>query len=168
MAEMTDAQRLFRFVERAKRITKKAYFSDGRRVYTFRINPQTYSNESEALQGDVQTLDGYGVLDFGVKPSHITMQGFTGIDGVDGPGGLWALEYFRPMVGRPTKKIMFGYPAHFNGVKHGYLRRMTDRITADKHLYAQYDLAFVEYGADTPAPAVRVPAPQLAITPYPR
>jgi len=105
MTHMTDQERLFHFVERAKRITKKAYFSDGRRVYTFRINPQTYSNESNALQTDVQTLDGYGLLDFGVKPSHITMQGFTGIDGVDGPGGLWALEYFRPLVGRPTKKI---------------------------------------------------------------
>ncbi len=71
---------------------------------------------------------------------------------MDGPGGLWALEYFRPLVGRPTKKIMFGYPAHFNGVKHGYLRHMTDRITADKHLYAQYDLLFVETGIDTPSP----------------
>ncbi len=73
MTHMTDQERLFHFVERAKRITKKAYFSDGRRVYTFRINPQTYSNESNALQTDVQTLDGYGLLDFGVKPSHITM-----------------------------------------------------------------------------------------------
>jgi len=51
-----------------------------------------------------------------------------------------------------TQKIMFGYPAHFNGVKHGYLRHMTDRITADKHLYAQYDLLFVETGIDTPSP----------------
>jgi hypothetical protein len=58
----------------------------------------------------VQTLAGFGRYDFGVKPTHYTLEGFTGIDGFDGPGGLYAMEYFRPMAGKRDTLLMFGYP----------------------------------------------------------
>ncbi len=168
MAEMTDAQRLFHFVERAKKITKKFYLSDGRVTYVGRLNPQTFTATSTPVYTEAQTLDGFGRIDFGVKPSTYTLQGFTGIDGYDGPGGLWAMEHFRPLIGKRNTLIMFGYPARFAGVRHCFIDSFEDRIEPTRHLYAAYTLKLSEYGADTHAPAVRVSAPQLAITPYPR
>jgi hypothetical protein len=158
MPQLTEAQRLYSFVEKAKKETRKAFLSVDGVTTIFRINPQQFHNTGEAVQMDVQTLDGFGLVDFGVKPNVMTMQGFTGLDGRDGPGGLYALERFRPLLGRRNKLILFGFPARFEGVRYCYLRTFTDSITIDKHLYNQYDIQLVEYGPHVNAPAVRVPS----------
>jgi len=159
MAQLTEAQKLYHFVEKAKKNTRKAFLSDGT-GYTcvFRINPQEFHNVGEPVQMDVQTLDGFGLVDFGVKPNVMTMQGFTGIDGLDGPGGLYALERFRPLLGRRNKLILFGYPALFEGVRYCYVRSFESSNSIAKHLYLSYNIQLIEYGPHVNAPAVRVPS----------
>jgi len=158
MAQLTEAQKLFHFVERAKKNTRKAFLSDGRRVVVLRLNPQQFRATSVPNAMDVQTLDGFGRMDFGVKPTTYTLDGFTGLDGYDGPGGLYAMEYFRPMIGKPNKMVMFGFPARFEGVRYCYIDSFEDRIEQQRHLYAAFTLQLVEYGPHVNAPAVRVPS----------
>jgi len=157
MTQLTEAQRLFHFVERAKKNTRKAFLTAAGVTTVFRINPQQFTYTSEPVQFDVQTLDGFGLVDFGVKPNVMTMEGFTGLDGVDGPGGLYALERFRPLVGRPNKLVLFGYPARFEGARWCYIRSFSDSISISRHLYNSYSIQLVEYGPHVNAPATRVP-----------
>ncbi len=157
MPQLTEAQRLYHFVEKAKKNTRKAFLSDGRRVVVLRLNPFLHAASTPNAM-NVQTLDGFGRMDFGVKPTTYTLEGFTGLDGYDGPGGLYAMEYFRPMIGKANKLVMFGFPARFEGVRYCYIDSFEDRIEQQRHLYAAFTLQLVEYGPHVNAPAVRVPS----------
>lgn len=109
----------------------------------FHVNPFTYSYTTEFLDADIPTLAGYIHYSFGQKPPTHTLNGFTGNEGKK---GLDKLAFLRAAAGNQQQLVTFKYPA-----RHGqkqflvYVRSFEDSISADMHLYNQYQIGLTDY-----------------------
>jgi hypothetical protein len=132
------------------------HLSDGVRDVRFYCNPTEFEQTSEFIQVTVQTRTGFGRFEYGAAPNGWSMTGFTGNAGLEGPGGLYDLEQFRPQAGRPNKLLLFRYPNRFRGIRYVKMNKMSDNMSADMHLYNQYKMEFVEMGPTQTPPALRL------------
>lgn len=122
----------------------------------FHVNPFTYECVTNFLDVDTPTLaGGYVHMNFGTQPPIHHLTGFTGIEGRKGIDKLKALRAF---IGSTQVILPFQFPSRYGPeTKWVYLQSFSDTMSADMHLYNQYDFTLVEYGAATITPAQPLP-----------
>lgn len=130
--------------------------SDGSKLVRFWINPRQWDLETTYNQFIGPTRSGFGIFEYGILPGTVEIDGFTGNAGLDGPGGLYDLEQFRPMQGRPRKLLTMTYPNRTKRIMHVKLVTMSDNISQDMHLYYQYKMQFNLVGRTQQPPAIRL------------
>jgi hypothetical protein len=118
----------------------------------FHLNPSSFSYDTEFIHAEVNTLAGYGTFRYGIKAPLITMDGFTGIAGLD---GINRLKQFRALPGVVPTLLPFRFPNRFGDqIHYVWINTLVDSMADSMHLYNSYKIELVEFPRDS-TPSVR-------------
>lgn len=133
--------------------------------FQFHINPDTFKRSTKRVQVERPTRDGYVLFRYHVAATYYTMDGMTGIAGVDEIDNMES--FFVPRIGvLEGTPLIFTFPARY-GNKHipVYVNSFEDSINNSTPLYNYYSIELVEAPQQFVAPAVKVVDSAVSITP---
>jgi hypothetical protein len=133
--------------------------------FTFHINPDTFERSTKRVQVERPTRDGYVLFRYHVAATYYTMDGMTGIAGVDEIDSMES--FFVPRIGvLEGSPLIFTFPARFGGKQIPvYVNQFKDSINNATPLYNYYSIELVEAPQQFSPPAIKVVDSAVSITP---